>query len=275
MKTTQKKLKKVEDRFVEMHKSQKNLIADRETFIQFLQMVFPQNLLEEEILIMPEGAEGYGMFDFNHLRQFWTLTAQTKENDDLALHQTMEEQKKLLVEKIQEYEAKEQQLEQSSASIQQKLNQLLEENDALKEKIAEMSSEDKSAKVNSEIVDQYEKKMEEQEKKMRELQAENSEYKAKQLMNAFQGQGFAGIAGSSGANEGSTGIQGLLEGITSHSGESAEINNLKNQLSDKTNTILQLEEDKEELELKIEELRQLYEEAQENRGSALEEPGSG
>ena len=95
LKTTQKKLKKVEDKFVEMHKSQKNLIADRETFIQFLQMVFPQNLLEEEILIMPEGAEGYGMFDFNHLRQFWTLTAQTKENDELALQQSMEEQKKL------------------------------------------------------------------------------------------------------------------------------------------------------------------------------------
>ena len=185
LKTTQKKLKKVEDKFVEMHKSQKNLIADRETFIQFLQMVFPQNLLEEEILIMPEGAEGYGMFDFNHLRQFWTLTAQNKENDDLALQQSMEEQKKLLAQKISECELKEEQREQSSASIQQKLNQLLEENDALKEKIAEMSTDDKSAKISSEIMQQYERQMEEQDKKMRELQAENSEYKAKQLMSAF------------------------------------------------------------------------------------------
>jgi len=33
LKQTQKKLKKVEDKFVEMHKSQKNLISDRETFI--------------------------------------------------------------------------------------------------------------------------------------------------------------------------------------------------------------------------------------------------
>ena len=68
LKATQKKLKKVEDKFVEMHKSQKNLISDRETFIQFLHVVYPKNLLEEEILIMPEGPEGYGMFDFNHLR---------------------------------------------------------------------------------------------------------------------------------------------------------------------------------------------------------------
>lgn len=41
LKTSQKKLKKVEDKFVEMHKSQKNLINDRETFIQFLHLVFP------------------------------------------------------------------------------------------------------------------------------------------------------------------------------------------------------------------------------------------
>ena len=33
LKQTQKKLKKVEDRFVEMHKSQKNLVNDREVFI--------------------------------------------------------------------------------------------------------------------------------------------------------------------------------------------------------------------------------------------------
>ena len=50
-----------------------------------------------------------------------------------------------------------------------------------------MSTDDKSAKISSEIMQQYERQMEEQEKKMRELQAENSEYKAKQLMSAFQG----------------------------------------------------------------------------------------
>ena len=33
IKTTNKKLKKVEDKYFEMHKLQKNLVNDRETFI--------------------------------------------------------------------------------------------------------------------------------------------------------------------------------------------------------------------------------------------------
>lgn len=57
-----------------MHKSQKNLINNKETFVQFLHLVFPQSLLEEEIMLTPEGTEGYGMFDYNHLRQFYILT---------------------------------------------------------------------------------------------------------------------------------------------------------------------------------------------------------
>lgn len=47
---------------------------DRDTLIKFLGLVFPKGLLEEEIMIMPDGPEGYGMFDFNHLKQFWTMT---------------------------------------------------------------------------------------------------------------------------------------------------------------------------------------------------------
>ena len=102
LKTSQKKLKKVEDKFVEMHKSQKNLINDRETFIQFLHLVFPQNLLEDEIMLMPDGNEGYGMFDFNHLRQFWTLLKQNKENEQLGMMQAMQDEKKFLTDKIQQ-----------------------------------------------------------------------------------------------------------------------------------------------------------------------------
>jgi chromosome segregation ATPase len=55
LKQTQKKLKKVEDKFVEIHKAQKNIIDDREVLLQFLQLVFPPKILEEEIMIMPEG----------------------------------------------------------------------------------------------------------------------------------------------------------------------------------------------------------------------------
>ena len=68
-----------------MHKQHKNLINDRETFIQFLHLVFPQSLLEEEIMLMPEGPEGYGMFDYNHLRQFWTMTKQNQELEHISV----------------------------------------------------------------------------------------------------------------------------------------------------------------------------------------------
>lgn len=43
-----------------MHKVQKNLVNDRDALIQFLQLIFPQNLLEQEIMTMPEGPDGYG-----------------------------------------------------------------------------------------------------------------------------------------------------------------------------------------------------------------------
>lgn len=67
-KQLQKKLTKVEDKYLEMWREHKGLLSDRENFIQFLHVIFPQRLLEDEILIMPEGPEGFGMFDINHLR---------------------------------------------------------------------------------------------------------------------------------------------------------------------------------------------------------------
>ena len=36
-----KKVKKLEEKYVELHKNQKALVKDRETFIQFLHLVFP------------------------------------------------------------------------------------------------------------------------------------------------------------------------------------------------------------------------------------------
>jgi hypothetical protein len=68
LKSVQKKLKKLEDKFVEMHKIQKNLTNDREALIQFLELIFPQNLLQQEIMTMPDGPDGYGQIDFNHVR---------------------------------------------------------------------------------------------------------------------------------------------------------------------------------------------------------------
>lgn len=55
-------------------------------------------------MLMPEGSEGYGMFDYNHIRQFWTLTQQNKENEHLAIMQAMQDEKKLLADRIKELE---------------------------------------------------------------------------------------------------------------------------------------------------------------------------
>ena len=187
LKTTLKKLKKVEDKYVEMHKHHKNLINDRENFIQFLHVVFPQNLVEEEILIMPEGSEGYGMFDVNHLRQFWTLTSQSKENEQLAMIQGMQDSKKQLADKITEYEIKESEREKTSIDLQDRLNQLLEENEDLKSKMSEDESSQKIQEVKQQVRQEYLDQITSMQKEVREVQAENSEFKAKQLMSAFQG----------------------------------------------------------------------------------------
>ena len=40
-KQLQKKVKKLEEKYVELHKREKGLLKDRETFIQFLHLVFP------------------------------------------------------------------------------------------------------------------------------------------------------------------------------------------------------------------------------------------
>ena len=73
LKSTQKKLTKVEDKFVDLHKQQKFLVNDRDAFIQFLRLVFPQQLLEEEILTFSDGPEGYGQIDYNHLMGFYVM----------------------------------------------------------------------------------------------------------------------------------------------------------------------------------------------------------
>ena len=50
LRQTQKKLSKVEERFIETHKNMKDLNTDRETFIHFLHLVFQEPALSEVIL---------------------------------------------------------------------------------------------------------------------------------------------------------------------------------------------------------------------------------
>ena len=81
------------------------------------------------------------------------------------------------------------------------------------------------------------------EKSVREVKAENSEFKAQQLMNEFQGQGGGKLPS----------FPGL--GAQVASADNEEINKLRKLISQKTNEILQLNEDKQELKEEIENLQ--------------------
>jgi CRISPR-associated protein Cas8b1/Cst1 subtype I-B len=155
LKSTQKKLSKVEDKFVELHKAQKNLIDDRDVLLQFLQLVFPSKILEEEIMIMPEGPQGYGMLDYNSLRQFWSIHQQNRDNEKLQILGAIQEEKKILTEKLRASQTRQNQGEQTTSEIQKKVNNLLEQNDWLKEKIQDFNNEDKIKSMRNEIEQKY------------------------------------------------------------------------------------------------------------------------
>ena len=99
-KQLQKKLKKLEIKYVEQHKKEKALIKDRETFIQFLHLVFPQQILEE--VLLPENE--LGLYDLEHLKQFWTHMKQENDNESGNIIQVMKEEKVVLYQKIHQYE---------------------------------------------------------------------------------------------------------------------------------------------------------------------------
>ena len=100
LKQAEKKLKKVEEKYVELHKQQKGLIQDRETFIQFLHLVFPQNHLDE--LLLPDNQ--YGLYDIEHLRSFWTLLKSQTDNESGHIIEVMKEEKKMMYERISKAE---------------------------------------------------------------------------------------------------------------------------------------------------------------------------
>lgn len=81
LKLAQKKLAKVEDKFVETHKENKALGRDRDTLISFLQFVFEDHKqILEELASLSTGPENYGLFDLTQLQDFYqfVLTAHEK-----------------------------------------------------------------------------------------------------------------------------------------------------------------------------------------------------
>ena len=87
---------------------------------------------------------------------------------------------------------------------------------------------------------EYQSKIESIEKKLRAVTAENSEIKAKQLINTIQNQGLQG--------SGATSVTEL------ETKKNEEIQKLYQQISQQTNQILQLQDDKEDILNKLEDL---------------------
>lgn len=65
LKLVTKKLSIVEAKFVETHKLQKALIRDRDTFTQFLHLVFKDKVAEE--IVLSNDTDSYGLYDITQL----------------------------------------------------------------------------------------------------------------------------------------------------------------------------------------------------------------
>lgn len=136
-------MKKLEEKYVELHKREKGLLKDRETFISFMHLVFPQQILDEVIIHEdpsqnPEGDnQSFGLYDIEHLRQFWTLMRTQTDNESTHIIAVMREEKLMLMHKIQtyerqltehgDYETKLKDLETHMASLQSEIRALKDE----------------------------------------------------------------------------------------------------------------------------------------------------
>ncbi len=92
LKLVQKKLGKVEDKFVETHKLQKALIRDRDTFQQFLKVVFEAHpkILEETLL--PDTPDNYGLYDINQLQEFYIHIQSLIDKDHIIEREELKKQ---------------------------------------------------------------------------------------------------------------------------------------------------------------------------------------
>ncbi|CDW85360.1 abc transporter family protein [Stylonychia lemnae] len=226
-KSLNKKLKKLEEKYVDIHKQHKGLIQDREAFIAFLHMVFPQNYLDE--LLLPD--DQFGLYDIDHIKSFWTLMKSQNDTESTHIIEIMKEEKKVMYQKISQYEREISDKEDSQRKIQE-----------LEGQIAKLMDELEETSINIQRRDQKIFELEEKIKtsegsndRIKELERECAEMKASQLMNMF------GSAGSKASN--SKQFERQLE-------------SMKVQLSEKTNEILRIRDENEQLSAQIDELQQ-------------------
>ena len=229
-KQLQKKVKKLEEKYVELHKREKGLLKDRETFIGFMHLVFPQQILDE-VLISEAGEGGaeatFGLYDIEHLQQFWTLYKQQTDAESTHIIAHMREEKQMLMQKIQSYERDIQLKDEAERRGK-------EAEDALGKLQTEISEYRRVTQMKDTEIAEYQERLEQidvLQDRVRALERENSEMKAAKLMNLFPGGGTSQAKPAQNDK--------LIE-------------SLKVQLSEKTNDYLRLKEENERLKEQIE-----------------------
>lgn len=220
LKATQKKLKKVEEKFVDLHKQQKKLVQDRETFIQFLHLVFPASHLEE--LLLPD--DQLGLYDIDHLRNFWTLYKNQTDQESMHIIQVLREEKQLMFTNLQKLEKEQESkeyLERRVMEMDVQMNKIQEEIQSYIKKVTEkdllIKQQEEQLRSSKSVSD-----------RIRDLERENSELKAKQLMSS------------------------LGNNIKPNRQAENQLQSLQVQLSEKTNEILRLKEENDSLKQQLE-----------------------
>ena len=103
LKLTQKKLSKVEDKFVETHKQQKALLSDRDTFEQFLKRcVFADHPSILEEICMQDVPDNYGLYDITQLSEFYTHVQNERSKATIREQDSLKDQIEILTLKSEE-----------------------------------------------------------------------------------------------------------------------------------------------------------------------------
>ena len=78
----------MESKYVEMHETKRLLQQDRDTFLNFVQLIFEGPMVEE--VLLPE--DKIGSYDIEHLRQFWILQKARNEQTIIVENDKLKEE---------------------------------------------------------------------------------------------------------------------------------------------------------------------------------------
>ena len=130
VKDRDKKLRKVESKFLEGYEERRKLKTDRDTFLNFLTLIFPEETLQE--VLLPEDQVGH--YDIDHLRNFWQLTQSKQAASQLTESDNYQKEIESLKEQLvthEELTMKVEGLESTLELLQKSENELKAENATL------------------------------------------------------------------------------------------------------------------------------------------------